>query len=112
MKVGAWLWADTRAKGRALLEELQKELGDEADRFVRTGPTLYLRNGAQVQAAIPNNGPDGERTLAVWMATSQIPAGHLSRLLSLGQCEEFWARLGTVPDLPEGLDWRTGVLLR
>jgi hypothetical protein len=100
---GVWLWADTRAAGHAYLEH-------EADRLVKTHHTLYLRGRVQIEAMIPTNRPDGERVLAIWLATSEMPREYMSRLFGLGQCEEFWCRPGTVPPWADGSDWKMGSL--
>ncbi|MFO7563733.1 MAG: hypothetical protein R6X02_13900 [Enhygromyxa sp.] len=107
---GVWIWADSRAAGLEYLEQLRDELGDAARSLVKTHHTLYLCDGGRIGTEIPKNRPEGERVIAVWLATSAIPNEYLGRLLHLGQCEEFWARPGTVPDLPEGMEWRKGTL--
>lgn len=101
-----WLWADTRAAGYELLKQLRDELDGEAEKLVKTLHTLYLRGGGRVQGMLPKDRPDGEKRIAVWMATSEIPRAYMSRLLNLGQCEEFWALQGTVPLWEDGSDWR------
>ena len=105
---GVWLWADTRAAGREILKQLFDELGDAAESYTKTANEITLAKGGHVSAMIPRARPDGEQQIAVWMATSEIPAEYMSRLLGLGQCEEFWARPGTVPMWPDGSDWRKG----
>lgn len=103
-----WLWADTHAAGFELLMRLRDELGDKADRLVKSLHILYLRGGGRVQGMIPKDRPDGEKNIAVWLATSTIPDEYTRRFVLLGQCEEFWARPGVVPLLRDGSDWRKG----
>lgn len=107
---GVWLWADTSAAGHAYLAQLRDELGDEVDRLVKTHHTLYLRGRVQIEARIPTSRPDGERVLAIWLATSEMPREYMSRLFCLGHCEEFWCRPGTVPPWADGSDWKVGSL--
>ena len=94
-----WLWADNRRVGRELL-------GDDAKSLTVSTHLITLTNGGSVRQLIPRTRPDGEAHVAVWMATTQIPAEYMRRLLGLGQCEEFWARAGTVPNWANGSDWR------
>ena len=105
-KSDVWLWADTHRAGFELLQQLRDQLGDGADRLVKSHHTLYLQGGGRVQGMIPKDRPDGEKTIAIWLATSGIPIEYMRRLFRLGQCEEFWARPGTVPLWPDGSDWR------
>lgn len=107
-KPDVWLWADTHATGYELLKQLRDELGDEADRLVKSHHALYLRKGGQVLGMIPKERPDGEKRIAIWMATSSIPSEYMRRFIFLGQCEEFWARPGSVPMWQDGSDWRKG----
>ena len=105
---GVWIWTDTREAGHLILEQLVDALGDSATRYTKSTHQISLAKGGRIVGMIPRARPDGERQIAIWAATSEIPHGYLSRLLHLGQCEEFWGRPGTVPLWTDGSDWRKG----
>lgn len=107
-KPKVWLWADDRAAGYRLLSELHDKLGG---RLVKSRHVIELPDGGKVfgrSAANHLDRPDGKAHIAIWMANSIMPDEYKSRLIHLGQCEEFWARPGTVLPFPDGADWRRG----
>lgn len=57
---------------------------------------------------IPSHRPDGEVTVAFWTPSSPVPRDFASRLIYLGQCQEFWCTPGTMNEF--GGDWRKGPL--